>query len=107
VEKTRLDYMGSAKEVAQIAAVLGREFGYPLIRAVAGLSDAMLAAALERLAGADLVHALGLPPDSTYRFKHALVQDAQEAAICNYIRKGWREYQLCARAVFNTQFPKP
>jgi Predicted ATPase len=46
----RLDRLGSAKVVAQIAAVLGREFAYPLIRAVAGSSETVLAAALERLA---------------------------------------------------------
>jgi class 3 adenylate cyclase/predicted ATPase len=72
----RLDRLGSAKEVAQIAAVLGREFAYPLIKAVAGSAETVLAEALERLAEADLIHAQGMPPDSTYRFKHALVQDA-------------------------------
>jgi class 3 adenylate cyclase len=72
----RLDRMGSAKEVAQIAAVLGREFVYPLIQAVAGQSDTILTRALEQLAEADLIHAQGLPPDASYRFKHALVRDA-------------------------------
>ncbi|MDF3061264.1 MAG: hypothetical protein K0S06_1373 [Microvirga sp.] len=72
----RLDRLQSAKEVAQIAAVIGREFSYPLIRAIAGESDAALAATLERLAEADLIHVQGIPPDSSYRFKHALMQDA-------------------------------
>ena len=72
----RLDRLGAVKEVAQIAAVLGGEFGYPLIRAVAGQSDAALTDSLERLAEADVIHVQGLPPESTYRFKHALMQDA-------------------------------
>ncbi len=83
----RLDRLGSAKEVAQIAAVLGREFPYPLIRAVAGLSDGTLTVALERLAEADLIHAQGLPPDSTYRFKHALVQDAAYESLLKTRRR--------------------
>jgi predicted ATPase len=65
----RLDRLQSAKEVAQIAAVIGREFSYPLIRAIAGESDAALAATLERLAEADLIHVQGIPPDSSYRFQ--------------------------------------
>jgi class 3 adenylate cyclase/predicted ATPase len=72
----RLDRLGSAKEIAQVAAVLGREFSYPLIRAVAGQSDAMLSECLERLTEADLIRAEGMPPRSNYRFKHALMQDA-------------------------------
>ena len=72
----RLDRLGSAREVAQVGAVIGRGFSYGLLRAVAGLEDGPLQAALERLAEADIVLVQGLPPDSDYRFKHALIQDA-------------------------------
>jgi predicted ATPase len=72
----RLDRLGSAREVAQVGSVIGRGFPYGLLRAVAGLQDAPLQAALERLAEADIVLVQGLPPDSDYRFKHALIQDA-------------------------------
>jgi predicted ATPase len=72
----RLDRLGSAREVAQIGAVVGRDFSYPLIRSVAAIEDAPLQAALERLAEADILLVNGLPPDSNYRFKHALMQDA-------------------------------
>jgi predicted ATPase len=72
----RLDRLGSAREVAQVGAVIGRGFSYGLLGAVAGLEDAPLQAALERLAEADIVLVQGLPPDSDYRFKHALIQDA-------------------------------
>jgi tetratricopeptide (TPR) repeat protein len=72
----RLDRLGSAREIAQIGAVVGRDFSYALLRAVAGMDDVPLRAALERLAEADILLVQGLPPDSDYRFKHALIQDA-------------------------------
>ena len=72
----RLDRLGSAREVAQIGAVIGRGFSYSLIRAVAEVEDTALQAALERLAEADILLVQGLPPESEYRFKHALIQDA-------------------------------
>jgi class 3 adenylate cyclase/predicted ATPase len=72
----RLDRLGEARETAQIGAVLGREFSYRLLRDVAGLEEPALQAALERLAEADILFAEGAPPQATYRFKHALIQDA-------------------------------
>ena len=72
----RLDRLGPAREVAQIGSVIGRGFSYALIRDVAGIDDAALQAALEKLAEADIVLVQGLPPESDYRFKHALIQDA-------------------------------
>ena len=72
----RLDRLGPAREVAQVGAVIGRGFSYALIRTVAGIQDALLQAALERLAEADVLLVQGVPPESDYRFKHALIQDA-------------------------------
>ena len=72
----RLDRLGPAREVAQVGAVIGRDFSYTLLSAVAGLEDAPLQTALERLAEADILLVQGLPPESDYRFKHALIQDA-------------------------------
>ena len=72
----RLDRLGFAREVAQIGAVLGREFAYPLLRDVAEFEEAALQASLERVAEADLLFVEGAPPQATYRFKHALIQDA-------------------------------
>jgi class 3 adenylate cyclase/predicted ATPase len=72
----RLDRLGSAREVAQIGAVIGRGFSYALLSAVARMEDAPLQMALEQLAEADILLVQGLPPDSDYRFKHALIQDA-------------------------------
>ena len=72
----RLDRLGPSREVAQIGSVIGRGFSYGLLRDVAGMEDAPLQAALEKLAEADIVLVQGLPPESDYRFKHALIQDA-------------------------------
>ena len=72
----RLDRLGPAREVAQIGAVLGRDFTYPLLRDVAATDERALHMSLERLAEADLLFVNGAPPQATYRFKHALIQDA-------------------------------
>src|SRR6516225_6546936 len=72
----RLDRLGPAREVAQLGSVIGRGFSYGLLCTLTGMSDAALQAALERLAEADILLVQGLPPDSDYRFKHALIQDA-------------------------------
>src|SRR6516162_5347751 len=72
----RLDRLGPAREVAQVGSVIGRGFSYGLLHTLAGMEDAALQAALEQLAEADILLVQGLPPDSDYRFKHALIQDA-------------------------------
>jgi class 3 adenylate cyclase/predicted ATPase len=72
----RLDRLGEAREVAQIGAVLGRDFTYSLLRAVGGVDDPSLQSALDRLADADLLIAEGAGREANYRFKHALIQDA-------------------------------
>ena len=76
----RLDRLGEAREVAQIGAVLGRDFSYRLLSDVsstaAGFDELRLQAALDRLADADLLFVEGTPPEAKYRFKHALIQDA-------------------------------
>jgi class 3 adenylate cyclase/predicted ATPase len=72
----RLDRLGPAREIAQVGSVIGRGFSYGLLRTLAGMADIALQAALEQLAEADILLVQGLPPDSDYRFKHALIQDA-------------------------------
>ena len=72
----RLDRLGPAREVAQIGAVLGRDFPQALLQAVSGLAEAELRSALERLAEADILFIEGNGPRANYRFKHALMQDA-------------------------------
>ena len=76
----RLDRLGEAREVAQIGAVLGRDFSFRLLSDVsssaAGFDEPRLQAALDRLTEADLLFVDGAPPSAAYRFKHALIQDA-------------------------------
>ena len=70
-----------AKEVGQLGAVLGREFGYGLIEAVAQRPDAELRLGLDRLAKAGLLFCRADAPESSYLFKHALVQDAAYSTL--------------------------
>jgi class 3 adenylate cyclase/DNA-binding SARP family transcriptional activator len=72
----RLDRLASVKDVAQIGAAIGREFSHELIGAVSPSAPADLDAALERLTASGLISRRGTPPEATYAFKHALVQDA-------------------------------
>jgi class 3 adenylate cyclase/tetratricopeptide (TPR) repeat protein len=83
----RLDRLSSAKEVAQRAAVLGREFSYALVAATAGLEDATLQQGLARLVEAELVFVRGVPPEATYTFKHALVQEAAYESLLKRTRQ--------------------
>jgi len=72
----RLDRLGVAKQVAQVASVIGRRFSYELLRGIAQRSDAELENALDLLADAELIYAEGTIPDATYLFKHVLIQEA-------------------------------
>jgi predicted ATPase len=72
----RLDRLAPVKEVAQIGAVIGREFSYEVLAAVAPMSANQLCDALEQLVNSELVFRRDTPPEATYTFKHALVQDA-------------------------------
>jgi len=98
----RLDRIGAAaKEVAQIGAVLGREFSYELIRPVAQRDDAELQAALARLTEAGLLFCRGAPPHGSYLFKHALVQDAAYGTL---LRTRRQEMHASVAAVLERHF---
>ena len=98
----RLDRLGSAKEVAQIGAAIGREFSHALLAAVVRKPEAELGSALDRLIAAGLVFREGVPPHATYLFKHALVQDAAYGTLLR-----GRRQQLHARiaATLEARFP--
>jgi predicted ATPase len=83
----RLDRLGQAKEVAQVAAVIGREFSYELLRAVAPIGETELLSALEKLVEAELIYPRGVAPEATYQFKHALIRDAAYEALLKRRRK--------------------
>ncbi|MBV8771373.1 MAG: adenylate cyclase, partial [Deltaproteobacteria bacterium] len=78
----RLDRIGGvAKEIAQVGAVLGREFLYELISGATQLRDIDLQAGLASLVHAGLLFCRGTPPHASYLFKHALVQDAAYSTL--------------------------
>ena len=83
----RLDRLGPAKEVAQIGAVIGREFPHALIAAVARKGEPELRSALDRLIDAGLLFRQGVVPHATYLFKHALVQDAAYGTLLREPRR--------------------
>ena len=72
----RLDRLLEAREVAQLAAVLGREFNYELMESVSPQEEETLKNHLRHLVDSEFLYQRGLPPESTYVFKHALIQDA-------------------------------
>ena len=99
---SRLDRLGSAKETAQIGAAIGREFSHALLAAVAQKSELELVASVTRLVDAGLVFRHGVPPDPTYLFKHALIQDA---AYSTLLREARRSLHMRIADALETQFP--
>jgi tetratricopeptide (TPR) repeat protein len=98
----RLDRLGpTAKEVAQIGTVIGREFGYDLIEQVAQRPVDELRTGLDRLAEAGLLFCRGVAPQSSYLFKHALVQDAAYGTL---LRSRRQELHACVAAVLEQHF---
>jgi predicted ATPase len=84
----RLDRLGGpAKEVAQIGAAIGREFSHTLLAAVVDKPEAELGSALDRIVAAGLLFRQGVPPQATYLFKHALVQDAAYGTLLREPRR--------------------
>ena len=83
----RLDRLGAAKEVAQIGSAIGREFFHPLLASVARSSEAELGRSLDRLIQAGLLSRQGVPPQASYLFKHALVQDAAYGTLLREPRR--------------------
>jgi predicted ATPase len=99
----RLDRLGPAKEIAQTAAAIGREFSHALLAAVVRKPEAELQAALNRLATAGLLFRQGIPPHTTYLFKHALVQDAAYGTL---LRESRRSLHRRIAAALESQFPE-
>ena len=72
----RLDRVAAVKKIAQVGAVIGREFGYELLAEIEMMSEAALVDVLARLVASELASCRGEIPEAVYTFKHALVQDA-------------------------------
>jgi class 3 adenylate cyclase len=77
----RLDRLETVREIAQIGAAIGREFSYRLLEAVSPITGLALEDALRQLMASELVYGRGAPPEASYVFKHALVQDTAHASL--------------------------
>jgi predicted ATPase len=100
---SRLDRLVTAKAVAQYAAVIGRQFTYPLLQTVSQLDASTLQRELGRLVAAEIVYQRGVPPQATYVFKHALIQDAAYESLLKSTRQ--RYHQRIAQ-VLEARFPE-
>jgi predicted ATPase len=83
----RLDRLAPVKAIAQLGATIGRQFPYELLQAVSSLDEATLQGALGRLVEAELLYQRGVPPQATYTFKHALIQDAAYQSLLKSTRQ--------------------
>ena len=99
----RLDRLGAAKGLAQLGATLGREFSYALLQAVAPWDEETVRRELQQLVEAELLYQRGLPPQATYVFKHALIQ---EAAYQSLLKRTRQQYHQHIAQVLEVQFPR-
>jgi class 3 adenylate cyclase/predicted ATPase len=99
----RLDRLSGDREVAQLSAVLGREFSCDLLAAVATLDKSTLQAELAKLVQGEILHQKGRWPRCNYTFKHALLQDS----VYKTLVKGKRQQFHCRIAeVLEVRFPQ-
>jgi TOMM system kinase/cyclase fusion protein len=99
----RLDRLAMVKRLAQLGATLGREFSYELLQAISSLEEETLQQGLHQLVEAELLYQRGLPPQATYLFKHALIQDT---AYQSLLRSTRQQYHQRIAQVLEAQFPK-
>jgi tetratricopeptide (TPR) repeat protein len=99
----RLDRLVTAKAIAQYAAVIGRQFSYALLHAVSQVDEGLLQRELGRLVEAEIVYQRGAPPQSTYVFKHALIQDVAYQSLLKSTRQ---QYHQRIAQVLAAQFPE-
>jgi len=87
----RLDRLMTGKVIAQLGATIGRQFSYALLQAVAQLNERTLHEELHRLVEAELLYQRGVPPQATYTFKHALIQDAAYESLLRSTRQHYHQ----------------
>src|SRR5262245_35669693 len=87
----RLDRLMSTKAIAQLGATMGRQFSYALLQAVAPLDEMLLQHELGRLVEVEIVYRRGMPPQATYTFKHALIQDAAYQSLLKRTRQHYHQ----------------
>ena len=99
----RLDHLATVKGLAQLGATLGREFAYDLLHAVAPWDEDTLHQGLHHLVAAEFLYQRGVPPQATYTFKHALIQDV---AYQSLLRSTRQRYHQHIAQVLETRFPE-
>jgi class 3 adenylate cyclase/predicted ATPase len=99
----RLDRVPTMREVAQVGAVLGREFAYEILSAIVGLEEPQLNSGLGQLVENELLYQRGRPPRSKYIFKHALIQDA---AYQSLLKRTRQHYHLQVGQLLEARFPE-
>jgi predicted ATPase len=99
----RLDRLPMVREVAQLGAVLGREFAYEMLQALAAVEESTLQDRLGQLVGAELLYQRGRPPRAKYMFKHALIQDAAYASLLKRTRQ---QYHRQIAQMLEAEFPE-
>ena len=87
----RLDRLATVKDVAQLGATLGRSFSYELLRAVSPMVEPTLQETLRRLVEAELLYQRGIPPQATFIFKHALIQEAAYQSLLKSRRQQFHQ----------------
>jgi predicted ATPase/class 3 adenylate cyclase len=87
----RLDRLATVKALAQLGATLGREFAYELLRAVSPWDETTVQRGLHQLVEAEFLYQQGLPPQATYLFKHALIQDAAYQSLLKSTRQQYHQ----------------
>jgi TOMM system kinase/cyclase fusion protein len=99
----RLDRLAAVKGLAQLGATLGREFAYELLHAVSPWDEETVQRGLQQLVEAEFLYQQGLPPQATYLFKHALIQDA---AYQSLLRSTRQQYHQRIAQVLEARFPE-
>ncbi|HSR34743.1 MAG TPA: hypothetical protein VLY63_29585, partial [Anaerolineae bacterium] len=99
----RLDRLPMVREVAQLGAVLGREFAYEMLRALAAVEESTLQERLGQLVSAELLYQRGRPPRARYMFKHALIQDAAYGSLLKRTRQ---QYHRQIARMLEAEFPE-
>ena len=98
----RLDRLARAKVVAQLGAMLGRDFTYEVLQAVSPLDELALWRGLAQLVQTEVLYQRGVPPQATYLFKHVLIQDT---AYQSLLRSTRQQYHQRMAQVMAARFP--
>ncbi len=98
----RLDGLGAAKDVAQLASVIGRTFNFDVLASVASLAEPALRGALAQLVNAGIISKRRTTADESYVFRHALIHDVAYESL---LRRKRQQYHHTIGDTLATKFP--